>query len=508
MVSKVVSGAVNGVEGQIVVIEVDISPGLPGTDVVGLPDSAVRESKERIRAAIKNTGFRLPPNRITINLAPAGARKAGAAFDLPMAVGILCGIEAIPVDRVKGVFITGELSLDGQIQPVSGILSMIDNASRQGIKRFVVPYDNRREAALIKGVRVAAIKTLADLVDFFKSGRPPVYDDSGSTDVTEAAESELDFSDVKGQEHVKRALEIAATGGHNVLMIGPPGSGKTMLAKRMPSILGRLSFEESIEVTKIYSVAGLTRDNDSLIDTPPFRSPHHTVSNAALIGGGKFPKPGEVSLAHNGVLFLDEFPEFHKDVREGLRQPMEDGVVSISRAQGKTSYPSRFMLICAMNPCPCGHYGDGDKCSCTYQEVAAYQEKLSGPLLDRIDIHIDAPRVDYEKLQSGHKPESSAVIRERVAAAREIQRSRYAGSGVSLNARLTEPQVEAFCPVDDECGQMLKKAYDVMNMSARAYHKVLKIARTIADLSGGGPITQRNLAEALQYRGLDRRFRR
>ncbi|MDR1705222.1 MAG: YifB family Mg chelatase-like AAA ATPase [Clostridiales bacterium] len=512
MVNKIISGAVDGVDGRIVVVEVDLSPGLPGTDIVGLPDSAVKESRERVRAALRNSGFRLPPNRVTINLAPASTKKEGASFDLPMAVGILCGIEAIPPERTRNVFVAGELSLDGVIKPVEGILPMVDNAFRNRIRHFIFPYENGREAALIEGAKIAAIKTLKDLADFFKSGAPPVYEGTGLEDERDGAADNviLDFSDVKGQEHAKRALEIAAAGAHNVLMTGPPGSGKTMLAKRVPTILGGMSFEESIEVTKIYSVAGMLKNNESLITRRPFRSPHHTISYSALTGGGKFPKPGEISLAHNGVLFLDEFPEFHKDARESLRQPMEDGSVTISRANAKVSFPSRFMLICAMNPCPCGYYGDGDRCRCSYNEVHNYQDRISGPLLDRIDVHIEVPRVDYDKLRVGGRgegvQESSGKIKERVAAALEIQKNRYKGYGITANSRLTEPMVEEFCRLNDACAEMIKRAYEVMGMSARAYHKTLKVARTLADLAASPDIEEKHLAEALQYRRVDRRL--
>jgi magnesium chelatase family protein len=507
MVSKIISGAVIGVEGYIVSVETDLSNGLPGMDIVGLPDSAVKESKERVRAAIRNSGFVFPIRRITVNLAPADIRKEGPYFDLPIAVGILTCGEVISPEKAAGVFLTGELSLDGGLRPVNGVLPMIYGAYKAGVRTCAVPIDNADEAALVSGMNVIPINSLRELVEYLNNPNTikkrdpktelPLNMDDGFN---------LDFAEVKGQETVKRGLEIGAAGRHNVLVIGPPGSGKTMMAKRIPGILPDLTFDESLSVTKVYSVAGLVQNKNSLVAKRPFRAPHHTISYSALVGGGRIPAPGEISLAHNGVLFLDELPEFHKNVLEVLRQPMEDGHVTISRVNGTITYPSNFMLICSMNPCPCGHYPDKNKCSCTQADIQRYLGKVSGPLLDRIDIQLEAPKIDYDDIGRTHAAETTADIKARVFAARNIQMERYKNESFTFNADLPPASIEKYCATDAEGSHMLKSAFDSMGLSMRAYHKILKTARTIADLAGREHISPMCLAEAIQYRSLDRKY--
>lgn len=507
MLAKIVSGAVTGIDGYLVEVEVDLTQGLPGFSIVGLPDSAVKESRERVRSAIRNAGFTFPVKQITVNLAPADTRKSGPSFDLPIAVGILAGTGAISPEVAQGAFFTGELSLDGAVRPVSGVLPMMLAARAQGVKTCFVPVENTEEAALVDGLTILPLAGLRDLFRHFKEAPiQPATMDIPSLFRNDQPLYGLDFADVKGQPHVKRALEIAAAGYHNVLMVGPPGAGKTMLANRIPTILPDLTPDESMEITKIYSIAGLLPHKNTLMTQRPFRTPHHTASHISLTGGGRVPSPGEISLAHNGVLFLDELPEFQKKSLEILRQPLEDGKVTVSRIGGVCTYPSFFLLICAMNPCPCGYYGTG-KCHCTQNEITKYLSRISGPLLDRIDMQVEAVPVDYDDLGSDSTAtETSAHIKQRVIRAQQQQQTRFKKDGIRFNAQMPAALIDLYCPLGQAERLLLRQAFDSLGLSARAYHKILKIARTIADLAGEENISAPHVAEAISYRELDRKY--
>ena len=508
MISKITTATIYGIDGIKIDVEVDISMGLPAFNIVGLPEASVKESKERVRSAIKNAGFEFPNDRITINLAPADVRKEGSSFDLPIAVGILTSLNIIKKETIIHYLIAGELSLDGRIKGVRGILPTAILAGKERIPSIIVPYENGREASVVQGVRVFGAKHLLEIVHFLKGDTSLEEFGRGDKDHGNSNnETGLNFSDIKGQTQAKRALEIAVSGSHNLLMIGPPGSGKTMLARRIPTIMPPLSYDEAIETTKIHSIAGLLSASKFLLLNRPFRAPHHTISDAGLIGGGHVPKPGEVSLAHNGVLFLDEFPEFKRNVLEALRQPLEDGDVTISRVTHAITFPARFMLVTAMNPCPCGYWGDSRRsCTCTGSQIHRYRSRISGPLLDRIDIHVEVPPVTIRELSLDREEEPSENIRERVRKARRAQEERFKEKKIYANGQMNARMIKKHCPLTDNGRNLLEKAVDKFGLSPRAYHRIIRVARTIADMENGNHITDSHVAEAIQYRALDKRI--
>ena len=506
MLGKVLTAGLLGVDAKLVEVETHSTSGLPYFEIVGLPDQAVKESKVRVKSALANSGFRWGNRRAVVNLSPADLRKEGGGFDLPIALSILSAQKIVKADLLNKFLFAGELGLDGSLKPSPGALIFALLAKDKGLEGIIVPASNAREASVVSGMKVYSASNLAQVVEFLNGDKDlPRIESPVNQLFQKGAESELDLSEVRGQESAKRALEVAAAGGHNLLMIGPPGSGKTMLSQRLPGILPALSLTESLEVTRVYSILGLLTNDQPLITSRPFRAPHHTISDAGIVGGGTYPRPGEISLAHNGVLFLDELPEFRKNVLEALRQPMESGVVLISRAVGSITFPSRFMLVAAMNPCPCGYLGDSHHvCRCTPRQVQNYRSRISGPLLDRIDLQIEVPAVRYRELSGETGGEKSEDVRKRVDLSRTIQKERFKKSRIHCNAQMSSRQVSKFCPVDEDGHRILENAVDRLGISARGWSRILKVARTIADLDSSDRILTRHLSEALSYRVLDR----
>jgi magnesium chelatase family protein len=509
MLAQLDSAAIVGIEARPVRVQVDFTSGLASFVVVGLPDAAVRESAHRVESAIRNSNFKFGRSgNVVVNLAPADLKKEGPAFDLPIALGVLAATEQIKPQRVDDFMVVGELSLDGGVRPVAGVLPTVLAARRAAKKAVIVPAANGAEATVVEGVAVYAVESLYQAAQVLehRDGAEPLIPQRLETVLTDVT-YDVDFSEVKGQAHVKRALEIVAAGGHNLIMIGPPGAGKTMLARRLPTILPAFTPDEALEVSQIYSIAGLLPAASSLVTTRPFRAPHHTISTAGLVGGGSIPRPGEVTLGHLGVLFLDELPEFHRDALEALRQPLEDGHVVISRALASLRYPAKLVLVAAMNPCPCGYFGDPEReCSCSFAQIRRYHKRISGPLLDRIDIHIEVPRLPAREIMDPGEGEPSASIRARVAKARGMQRQRFAGTRIFCNGQMSARQVQQLCPLAGEAQALLRSAFDRMHLSARAHHRILKVARTIADLERAAEIEVAHIAEAIQYRSLDRKL--